>query len=104
MKRILFSLKPQMEGAEVGDLQAALKLFPDQGLMLQGDEDARQGYQWGLSMGSESIDYVVRVGWGECNELQHLAPLGFTLGFLRHPNLRFCGAHRLIPELVTAIK
>jgi hypothetical protein len=34
---------------------------------------------------------LARVGCGECNESQHGAAVGFTLGFLRHPNLRLDG-------------
>lgn len=37
---------------------------------------------------SPSVKEGARVGWGECNEPQHSAMVGFALGFLRHPNLR----------------
>jgi hypothetical protein len=43
MNKIIFPLKPGMKGAEVGDLQSALQLFLDRGIIMQNDEAARKG-------------------------------------------------------------
>ena len=41
MNKIIFPLRSQMESTEVGDLQTALQLPLDRGVILARDEDAR---------------------------------------------------------------
>jgi hypothetical protein len=42
MRKITFPLKLRIQGPEVGDLQAALQLFLERGLLLARDEAARR--------------------------------------------------------------
>lgn len=42
MKKIIFPLKPHMKGVQVADLQDALQLFLDQGVLLKDDASARR--------------------------------------------------------------
>ncbi len=42
MNKIIFPLKMGMKGTEVGDLQSALQLFLDRGIIMQNDEEAQK--------------------------------------------------------------
>src|SRR2546426_10906529 len=48
MNKIIFPLKPKMQGEKVADLQDALQLLLDRGLLLAADEGLRRELSAGL--------------------------------------------------------
>ena len=56
MNKIIFPLKPQMQGSEVADLQAALQMLLDRSLILATDEGVRQELSSAVGTVKKSTD------------------------------------------------